>query len=1114
MATALYRRYRPESFAEVIGQDHVTTPLRRALRAGRIGHAYLFSGPRGCGKTTSARILARCLNCAQGPTDVPCGECDSCRDLATGGAGSLDVVEIDAASHGGVDDARELRERASFAPVRDRFKVFIIDEAHMVTSAGFNALLKLVEEPPEHVKFVFATTEPDKVIGTIRSRTHHYPFRLIPPQVLGPYLEEVCAAEGVQVGEGVMPLVVRAGGGSARDSMSVLDQLMAGAGDEGLDFPTAIALLGFTDTALLDTAITAVAERDAAALYGSVEHVLATGHEPRRFVEDLLERMRDLIVLAAVPDRGADLLPQVPADELESMRGQAALFAPADLSQCGDLVHETLSTMSGATSPRLHLELLAARLVLRDERAALAAAGAPAPAVDHRGGAPTGGGQPGAAPPQGVPSGASEAREQARRIAQEKVEAARQARGGRGGAEAPAPAAAQPPAPEQQSAAPAAQETAPASSDPAAPAEPAAAPPEQAPWGDAAQQAAPQRQAASAAAAQGSAAPAPSQQAPAQQAPTQNAAASQPPASAQPASSGGIDADQVRGHWSAILDELQQIRRPSWALISQNGHVHGAHNNTLVIGFRTEGLVGAFHRGTAAQNLADAVRRIMHLEVTIEAVVGDDPGPGPGNAPGPGPGNASGPGAAGQGGGAGGPGAAGPAAPGAGSTAGGGGPASNGPAPSGGARGAGHPVGSSTADASAPGQEQSGQGAEDPATDPQSVGGPGRPEQAAPVRWGDAVPAMTPREPAPATGPEQPPAESAGQRASERAMRAAERASRTGRPGPSAERIEDFPPEPDDPFPPDPEDDYQPRTPPPTGAASGPAAAPASGARWSDALAGAGAAAVGRTPPGEPAEVEDEGRDSLPPEESRTYGQSALRRAIAEGRVVRSRPAPTRGAGADSSVADDAEAGSPGAPTGGVPDHDGQEVDAGRPALQTATPTGPRSADGAASADAAPAMPRAGSSATARAAASWGTAATVPASTAPASTAPASTVPASQSPPASPAGGSPVAAASWSAASPSTAGPSTAAPTTVAPPAPRSGAALVREAAQASRDAGQRAGGPRGGAPVEPAAEPDPTGGATRDDEDAVVATRNGREVVEKLLGGKVLEIIDENRSY
>ncbi|MGO2608519.1 MAG: DNA polymerase III subunit gamma and tau, partial [Brachybacterium tyrofermentans] len=361
-----------------------------------------------------------------------------------GGSGSLDVVEIDAASHGGVDDARELRERASFAPVRDRYKVFIIDEAHMVTSAGFNALLKLVEEPPVHVKFVFATTEPDKVIGTIRSRTHHYPFRLIPPQVLGPYLEEVCVAEGVDVGEGVMPLVVRAGGGSARDSMSVLDQLMAGAGEDGLDFPTAIALLGFTDTALLDSAITAVAERDAGALYAAVEHVLATGHEPRRFVEDLLERMRDLIILAAVPDRGRDLLPQVPADELERMVGQAGLFEPADLSQCGDLVHETLSTMSGATSPRLHLELLAARLVLRDERAALAAAGdggAPAGRNQPTGGQPSAGGRQGASAPgrgaqapsagAGAAVGGSTGREEARRIAQEKVESARQSRGGR-----------------------------------------------------------------------------------------------------------------------------------------------------------------------------------------------------------------------------------------------------------------------------------------------------------------------------------------------------------------------------------------------------------------------------------------------------------------------------------------------------------------------------------------------------------------------------------------------------------------------------------------------------------------------------------------------------------
>ncbi|MDO5662382.1 MAG: DNA polymerase III subunit gamma and tau, partial [Brachybacterium sp.] len=377
MATALYRRYRPEVFADVIGQDHVTAPLMRALRNGRVGHAYLFSGPRGCGKTTSARILARCLNCAEGPTDTPCGTCDSCRDLARGGPGSLDVVEIDAASHGGVDDARELRERATFAPARDRFKVFIIDEAHMVTSAGFNALLKLVEEPPEHVKFVFATTEPDKVIGTIRSRTHHYPFRLIPPQILTPYLQDVCGREDVQVAEGVLPLVVRAGGGSARDSLSVLDQLMAGAGESGLDHPTAIALLGFTDTALLGRTIEAIKSRDAEGMFGAVEHVIAAGQDPRRFVEDLLERIRDLLVLAAVPDRGEDLLPQLPADELERMRTQVDGFAPADLSRCGDLVNETLTGMSGATSPRLHLELLAARLVLRDERSAAPAAGAP-----------------------------------------------------------------------------------------------------------------------------------------------------------------------------------------------------------------------------------------------------------------------------------------------------------------------------------------------------------------------------------------------------------------------------------------------------------------------------------------------------------------------------------------------------------------------------------------------------------------------------------------------------------------------------------------------------------------------------------------------------------------
>src|SRR5699024_4135295 len=715
--------------------------------------------------------------------------------------------------------------------------VFIIDEAHMVTSAGFNALLKLVEEPPEHVKFVFATTEPDKVIGTIRSRTHHYPFRLIPPQVLGPYLEEVCAAEQVQVGEGVMPLVVRAGGGSARDSMSVLDQLMAGAGEDGLDFPTAIALLGFTDTALLDTAVTAVAERDAAALYSAVEHVLATGPGPRRFVEDLLERMRDLIVLAAVPERGADLLPQVPADELESMRGQAALFAPADLSQCGDLVHETLSTMSGATSPRLHLELLAARLVLRDERAAPAAAEGPAPTTDQRGGAAAArGGHPAPAAAQGAAPGASGAREEARRIAQEKVEAARQARGGRSGGPA-APAGA--PAPDQQGTAP--QAPAPAAAQ-AVPAEPAAgrpdpsAPPERVPWGAAAQQGGPQRPSAQGSDAQGPRdtstpqQPAPQQPAP-QQAPPQDAAAQQQPpapaqqpsAPAQPAA-GGVEADQVRGHWSAILDELQQIRRPSWALISQNGHVNGVHGSTLVIGFRTEGLVNAFHRGTAAQNLADAVRRIMHVEVTVEAVVGDDPGPGPGGAPGPGPGGASGPGAGGPGPGPGGGGAFGPASPAApAGDPGRGGPASGGPAP---ARGSGASVGGTAPHA-----------AGDAAPEvPASAPAAGAQEPRA--RWGDAVSAMAPREPAP-TAPssteEEAPALSAGQRASERAMRAAERAAQAGRPGPSPERVEDFPPEPDDPFPPDPRDDYQPRPPQPAAPTSAAPASQPGGGRWSEA---------------------------------------------------------------------------------------------------------------------------------------------------------------------------------------------------------------------------------------------------------------------------------------
>ncbi|RZU63623.1 DNA polymerase III subunit gamma and tau [Zhihengliuella halotolerans] len=364
MSTALYRRYRPDSFADVIGQEHVTTPLMAALEKNRVNHAYLFSGPRGCGKTTSARILARCLNCEQGPTPNPCGTCASCVDLATGGPGSLDVIEIDAASHGGVDDARDLRERATFAPTRDRYKIFIIDEAHMVTSAGFNALLKIVEEPPEHIKFIFATTEPDKVIGTIRSRTHHYPFRLVPPETLIEYLERLCQQEGVPVAPGVLSLVLRAGGGSVRDTLSVLDQLMAGAGAEGLNYELAVSLLGYTHATLLDDVVDALAAQDAATVFGVVDRVIQTGHDPRRFVEDLLERLRDLIIVKAMPDSAAQIIRGLPADQLARMQQQAALLGQAELSRSADVANQALTEMTGATSPRLHLELLCARLLL------------------------------------------------------------------------------------------------------------------------------------------------------------------------------------------------------------------------------------------------------------------------------------------------------------------------------------------------------------------------------------------------------------------------------------------------------------------------------------------------------------------------------------------------------------------------------------------------------------------------------------------------------------------------------------------------------------------------------------------------------------------------------
>ncbi|SIT69496.1 DNA polymerase III subunit gamma and tau [Microbacterium sp. RU33B] len=388
MTTALYRRYRPEAFGEMIGQAQVTDPLMTALRSDRVGHAYLFSGPRGCGKTTSARILARCLNCAQGPTDTPCGVCDSCVELGRGGGGSLDVVEIDAASHNGVDDARDLRERAIFAPARDRFKIFILDEAHMVTPQGFNALLKLVEEPPDHVKFIFATTEPEKVIGTIRSRTHHYPFRLVPPAAMLEYVQELCQTEGVEVEAGVLPLVVRAGGGSPRDTLSLLDQLIAGSEDAKVTYSRAVALLGYTHGELLDEVVDAFAARDAAAAFAAVDRVVQTGQDPRRFVDDLLERLRDLIIIAATGQGASAVLRGVSAEDLARMGRQADLFGATRLSRTADLVVTTLDEMSGATSPRLQLELMVARVLASHVAVAEPAAVSPAPVAPTRASAP------------------------------------------------------------------------------------------------------------------------------------------------------------------------------------------------------------------------------------------------------------------------------------------------------------------------------------------------------------------------------------------------------------------------------------------------------------------------------------------------------------------------------------------------------------------------------------------------------------------------------------------------------------------------------------------------------------------------------------------------------
>jgi DNA polymerase-3 subunit gamma/tau len=611
VVTALYRRYRPENFAELIGQTQVTDPLRTALRTNRVNHAYLFSGPRGCGKTTSARILARCLNCAQGPTDTPCGVCASCVELSRDGGGSLDVIEIDAASHNGVDDARDIRDRAVFAPARDRFKIFILDEAHMVTPQGFNALLKVVEEPPEHVKFIFATTEPDKVIGTIRSRTHHYPFRLVPPAQMLEYVHELCESESVEAAPGVLPLVVRAGGGSVRDTLSLLDQLMAGSENGAIEYERAVALLGYTHASLLDDVVEALGARDGAAAFAAVDRVVQTGQDPRRFVEDLLERLRDLIVVGATVEGASAVLRGVTADELDRLVHQSHAFGAAELSRSADVVNRALTDMTGATSPRLHLELMIARVLVPESDQTGRGALARVERLERRVGV------------EGPGSASSSASGPSTAAHPTEV-------GPASGRSAPAVVSSAPVS------------TAPAVTSPsAAPVE--ATPSTEAAGGPSAVESATASWATAAPSAPvepvGSAAPATTEPAP-PSAP-HSAAWAQTPDSGQGAGSGAapVTLQQMRDSWPEIVEVVQKARRTAWMVVVTATVVDFA-DDVLTLAFPSANDVESFKRPQgAAEGVSEYLRRaivdVLGVKVKyIARVEGDGPaGPTPTGAP-------------------------------------------------------------------------------------------------------------------------------------------------------------------------------------------------------------------------------------------------------------------------------------------------------------------------------------------------------------------------------------------------------------------------------------------------------------------------------------------------